>query len=83
MLNQRGTGLDPIAAVVIGDVAEFTDGSAVDVSAKNAVHPIASRISNDCSLELSDETNSIFDPLLDVCAKRPVPEAETTTEEID
>src|SRR2546430_10408358 len=83
MLDQRRTGLDPIAAVVVGDVTEFTDGSAVDVSAKNAVHPIAFRISNDRSLELPDETNSIFDPLLDVSAKRPVTKAEATTEEID
>src|SRR5437588_11477918 len=83
MLDQRRTGLDPIAAVVIGDVAEFTDGSAVDVSAKNAVHPIAFRISNDRSLELPDEANSIFDPLLDVSAKRPVTKAKATAEEID
>ena len=83
MLDQRRTGLDPIAAVVIGDATEFTDGSAVDVSAKNAVHPIAFRISNDRSLELPDETYSIFDPLLDISAKRPVTEAETTAEEID
>ena len=83
MLDQRRTGLDSIAAVVVGDVAESTDGSAVDVSAKNAVHPIAFRISNDRSLELSDETNSIFDPLLDVSAKRPVTEAEAAAEEID
>src|SRR5205814_10016550 len=34
MLDQRRTGLDPITTVVVGDVAEFTDGSAVDVSAK-------------------------------------------------
>jgi hypothetical protein len=40
----------------------------VDVSAENAVHPIAFRISNDRSLERPDETNSIFDPLLDVSA---------------
>src|SRR5437588_10902593 len=83
MLDQRRTGLDPIAAVVVGDVAEFMDGSAVDVSAKNAVHPITFRISNDRSLELPDETYSIFDPLLDVSAKRPVTKAEAPTEEID
>ena len=83
MLDQRRTGLDPITTVVVGDVAEFTDGSAVDVSAKNAVHPIALRISNDRSLELPDETYSILDPLLDLSAKRPVSEAETTAEEID
>ena len=69
MLDQRRTGLDPIAAVVVGDVAEFTDGSAVDVPAKNAVHPIAFRVFNHRRLELSDEANSIFDPLFDVGAE--------------
>ena len=83
MLDQRRAGLDPIAAVVIGDVAEFTDGSTVDVPAKNAVHPIAFRVFNHRRLELPDKANRIFDPLLDVSAKRPVTKAEATTEEID
>ena len=69
MLDQGRTGLDPIAAVVISDIAEFMDGGAVDVSAKNAVHPIAFRVFNHRRLELSDKANRIFDPLFDVGAE--------------
>ena len=83
MLDQRRTGLDPIAAVVIGDVAKFMDGDAVDVPAKNAVHPIAFRVFNHRRLELPDKANGIFDPLFDVGAERPVTKAETPPEEID
>jgi hypothetical protein len=68
MLGQGRTGLDPIAAVVIGDIAEFMDGGAVDVPAKNAVHPIAFRVLNHRRLELPDKANGNFDPLIDVGA---------------
>src|SRR2546430_17232821 len=74
MLDQGRTGLDPIAAVVIGNVDEFMNGGAVDVSAKNAVHSIAFRVFNYRRFKLADETNSVFDPLLDVGAERPVAE---------
>ena len=67
--NQGRTGLDPIAAIVIGDIAEFMDGGAVDVPAKNAVHPMAFRVFNYRRFELSDKANSIFDPLFDVGAE--------------
>ena len=69
MLNQGRTGLDPIAAVVIGDVAKFMDGDAVDVPAKNAVHSIAFRVFNHRRLELPDKANRIFDLLFDVGAE--------------
>src|SRR6266567_8035790 len=83
MLDQGRTGLDPIAAVVIGDIAEFMDGGAVDVSTKNAVHPIPFRVFDHCRLELPDKANRIFDPLFDVGAEGPVTKAEASTEEID
>src|SRR5437763_16803075 len=83
MLDQRRTSLDPIAAVVIGDVAEFMDGSTVDVSAKNAVHPIAFRVFNHSCFKLADETDRVLHALFYISTERPVTEAKTSPDEIN
>src|SRR5678815_1952665 len=47
VLDERGTILDPIAAVVIGDAADLPNDGAVNVPAEHALDMVALGITND------------------------------------
>ncbi len=82
-LHKRRAALDPIAAVVISDFAEFADGCAMDMAAEHCVHVIAVRIMRYSSLEFTDKADRVLHPPLGVSAERPVAETEATPEKIN
>src|SRR4029077_10555814 len=82
-LHKCRAALDPIAAVVITDFAEFADGCAMDMAAKHCVHVIAVRIMRYSSLEFTDKADRVFHPPLGVSAERPVAETEAAPDEIN
>ena len=81
--NQGRTGFDPVATVIISDVAELVNRRAVNVPAEHRVHSISLGVMDDSLLKFSDETDSVFDPLFGVGAERPVAETEPPAEKID
>src|SRR4029079_2161672 len=83
MLDQGRAGLNPIAAVVVGNVAEFVNGDAVDMSAKNCFHWVSLCVLRHCRLEFADKANGIFDALFHVGAERPITQPEAPANEID
>ena len=82
-LHKCRTAFDPIAAVVITDLAEFADGCAMDMAAEHCVHIIAIRIMRHGSLEFSDKAHRIFHAPLGVSAERPVAQTEAAPDEIN
>ena len=75
--------LDPIAAVVICDVAELADRCAMDMAAKDGIHPVALRIMRHSSFEFADKAHRIFHAPLSISAERPVAEAEAAPDKVD
>src|SRR5207244_12833763 len=82
-LNKRRATLHPITTVVICHLAKFPNGRAMDMAAENAIHLIAFRVMCDSSFEFTDEADGIFHPPLCIRAKRPVPQTEPSSDEID
>src|ERR1700747_171706 len=82
-LDKRRAALDPIAAVVITDFAEFADGCAMDMAAEHCVHVIAARIMRHSTFEFADKADRVFHPPLGVSAERPVAETEAAPHEIN
>ena len=83
VLHKCRAALDPIAAVVISDFAEFADRRAMDMAAEHGVHVIAIRIMRYTSFEFADKADRVFHPPLGVSAERPVPETEATPDKIN
>ena len=65
-LDQRGAALDPIAAVIIGHLAELADSCTMDVAAKDRVNIIAVRIIRYGSFifAITDSDTDLYRPLL-------------------
>ena len=82
-LDKCRAALDPIAAVVISNLAEFADGCAVDMPAEHGVHIIAVRIMRHSSFEFSDKAHRVFHALFGISAERPVAETEAAPDEIN
>ena len=55
----------------------------MDVAAQDGIYLIALRIMRDSSFEFTDKADSILHPPLCIGAKRPVPETEPASYEID
>ena len=83
VLHKCGAALDPIAAVIIANLAELPDRRAVDMAAENGVHLIAFGVMRHGSFEFADKADCVFYPLLCVCAQRPIPETEAAPDKID
>ena len=81
--DQGRTTFDPIAAIVIRNVAKLPDRRVVDMTAEYSIHGEFLRVPNDFFLEPADEAYRILDSFLSVSAKRPVTEAESAAHEID
>ena len=62
--DQRGAAFDPVAVVVIGDIADLADFGGVDMAADYAIEPAFLRLAGDCIFEVAD----IFDRILDLAA---------------
>src|SRR6266446_7557743 len=82
-LHKCRAALDPIATVVISDLAEFADGRAMYMAAEHGVHIIAVRITRYSSFEFSDKAYRVLHTPLGISAERPVAEAEATPDKIN
>ena len=82
-LHECRAALDPIAAVIIVDVAEFADGCAMDVAAEDGIHMVAFRIMRHSSFEFADKAHRVFHTPLGVSAERPIAKTEAAPDEID
>ncbi len=56
-LDQCRAALDPVAAVVIRDVAELADGRAMNVAAEDGIHVVAFRVMRHSGFEFADESS--------------------------
>src|SRR5882724_3367308 len=82
-LDKCRAALDPIATVIISDLAEFADGCAVDMPAEHGVHIIAVRIMRHSGFEFSDKAHRVFHTPLGISAERPVAETEAAPDKIN
>src|SRR5262249_16995467 len=73
----------PVTAVVIHDLAELANSGAMDMATEDRVHVIALCVVRDSSFEFADEADCVFHTAFCVGAKRPVPETEPSSHEID
>ena len=55
ILHQRRTGLDPIAAIIVGDRADLPDPGVVNMAAKNGVDRVLFAVTGDRVFEFADE----------------------------
>jgi len=83
VLDERGTILDPIAAVVIGDAADLPNDGAVNVPAEHALDMVALGITNDCLFVGADKTDRVLDPLFDRFTERPVAKTKDPADRVD
>lgn len=83
VFHQCGAAFDPVPAVVIGTVAKFPNGGAVNVPAKHTINRKLFRVVDDFFLKPANKTDRVLDSLLGVGAQGPVTEAESSAEEID
>src|SRR5688572_16166203 len=83
IIYQRRAGLDPIAAIVVGDRADLPNAGAVNVAAEHRLYRVVLSVTDDGRLELADEIDGVLDPLLRVSAQRPVAQAKPPPHEID
>jgi len=83
IFDQRGTGLHPVAAVVIFDVADRSNGNAVNVATEHGIDFELLRIMSNGFLKSADEIDRVLDPFLCVSAEGPVTETEAAADEID
>ena len=67
-LYKGGAALDTIAAVVVRDVAELADASAVYVAAKDRINTVAFRIMRHSGFEFADKAHRIFHTPLGISA---------------
>ena len=72
ILGQCGAAFDPVAVVVIGDLADFTDLGAMDMAADHPGKAALARNPGDCFLELADIEDGVLDLALEVGRQRPV-----------
>src|SRR5205807_6789465 len=82
-LHKCRAAFHPVTTVVICDVAELTDSGAMNVATEHGIYVIAFRIMRDSSFEFANEADGVFHPPLCIRAKRPVAQAEPSSDEID
>src|ERR1700758_1311789 len=82
-LDQCRAALDPVAAVVIRDVAKLADGRAMNVAAEHGIHTVAFRVTRYGAFEFTNEANRVFYTPLGIAAERPVTETESAPDKID
>src|SRR5437870_12877829 len=82
-LNECRAALDPIAAVIICDVAEFADGCAMDVAAEDGIHMVAFRIMRHSSFEFANKAHCVLHTPLGISAERPVSETEAAPDKVN
>src|SRR5204863_607986 len=81
ILHQSRTGLDPIAAIIVGDRADLPDPGAVNMAAKDGIDRVSFRVSHDRVLKLADKIDGIFDALLRIRAERPKAQPQAAAHE--
>ena len=82
MFHQGRTILDPIAAIIISRIADLSDDRAVDVPAEHSLNMVALGITSNCVFVGADETDRVFDPLLDRFTERPITESKNPADGI-
>src|SRR2546430_15993130 len=81
-LNKCRAALDPVAAVVICDVAELADGCAMNVATEDGIHTVALRVMRHSGFEFANKAYCIFHTALGISADRPVAEAEAAPDDL-
>ena len=76
MLDECGAAFDPVAVIIIDDVAEPALLGAVDMAAHDAVDREPGRLVRDRLLEARDELDRVLDFVLGMLGERPVGQAE-------
>src|ERR1700745_202327 len=75
--------LDPVATIVISDLAEFANGCAVDVPAQHAIHMVTLRVMRHSRFEFANEAHRVLYGSLGIGAERPETQTETPPDKID
>jgi hypothetical protein len=72
MLDDRGAGIHPVAAIGIDQAVHLLERGPVDVAADHAVQAALAHVVHDRVLEIEDELQRAFDTALGVARQRPV-----------
>src|SRR5712691_5877813 len=83
VFDQGGTGFHPVAGIVVGDLSELANRRAMDMTAKDCIDGVLLGIPGYCRLEFPNETDRIFDRLLDVGAERPITQPKASPHKVD
>ena len=83
ILDQRGTGFDPVTAIIIGDLANLPDSSAMDMSTEDSLNRVSFGISNNRVFECPNKINCVFHSFLCVGAEGPIAESKTAPDKIN
>jgi len=83
IFDERGTAFNPIATIIIGNLADLPDTGAVDMPAEDGVDAVSFGIPHNGILECADKIDRVFDPFLGVRAQGPIAQPETASDEID
>src|SRR6266568_7063088 len=72
MLDQRRAAFDPIAVIVISDIADLANFGRMDVAADDSMSAALMRRTRDDFLKARNELHRVLDLLLEVRGNRPI-----------